>query len=71
MATHGQALDVVSFYYDIVSAAAHGRHMIFDVPFAAPLDVCGSCLKWPLRGSDGGDSAAGVGPGHCLESRFK
>ncbi len=31
----------------------------------------GSCLKWPLRGSDGGDGAAGVGPGHCLESRFK
>ena len=44
MATHG-TLDVVSLYYDIVSAAAHGRHMIFDVPFAAPLDVCGKLFK--------------------------
>ena len=32
MATHGQALGVVSFYYDTVSAAAHGRHMIFFRP---------------------------------------
>ena len=53
MATHGQALGVVSIYYGIVSAVAHGRHMIFDVPFAAPLDVCGklsemtaSRLRW-------------------------
>jgi hypothetical protein len=53
MATHGQALGVVTFYYDIVSAAAHGRHMISGVPFAAPVDVCGklfemttSSLRW-------------------------
>ena len=45
MATHGQALDIVSFYYDIVSAAAHGRHMIFDVPFATPLDVYGKLFE--------------------------
>ena len=44
MATHGQALDV-SFYYDIVSAAAHGRHVIFDVPFVAPLDVGGKLFE--------------------------
>ena len=36
MATHGQALDVVSFYYDIVSAAAHGRYMIFRCPVRCP-----------------------------------
>ena len=36
MATHGQALDVVSFYYDIVSAAAHGRHMIFRCSVRCP-----------------------------------
>ena len=35
MATHGQALDV-SFYYDIVSAAAHGRHMIFRCSVRCP-----------------------------------
>ena len=45
MATHGQALGVVSFYYDIVSAAAHGRHMILDDPFAAPIDVFGKLFE--------------------------
>ena len=45
MATHGQALNVVTFYYDIVSTAAHGRHMILDVPFAAPIDVCGKLFE--------------------------
>ena len=44
MATHGQALDVVS-YYDIVSAATNSRHMILDVPFAAPIDVCGKLFE--------------------------
>ena len=36
MASHGQALEVVSFYYDIVSAAAHGRHMIFRCSVRCP-----------------------------------
>ena len=55
MAKHGQALDV-SFYCDIVFAAAHGRHMIFRSSVRCPLDVCGklfemiaSRLRWRLR----------------------
>ena len=45
MATHGQALGVVTFYYVIISAAAHCRHMILDVPFAAPIDFCGKLFE--------------------------
>ena len=42
---HGQALDDLTFYYDIVSAATNSRHMILDVPFAAPIDVCGKLFE--------------------------